>query len=165
MYTSLAKMIAAFSAEELAQLADRGIPRLVTAEMLVAAAADAEQPDLTEEEQAALELALAAIDRAIVAAGAEIDPYLVGRYPLPLASIPAVLSAKAADLARYQLYADRATEHVEKRRGNAISFLKDLAARRANLGLDEAQQPVKENASVQFAAEGITAMADKLRNY
>jgi len=76
-----------------------------------------------------------ALGLAINDASAQIDGYLAGRYELPLATVPTILVSLACDLARYQLYDIRATDSVEKRRDDAIAYLKDVATGKVSLGL------------------------------
>lgn len=74
-----------------------------------------------------------AIDSAVLAramgdADAEIDGYLGVRYALPLSDVPPVLVRLAADLTRYRLHDDGATETVRQRYQDAVSLLKRLAS-------------------------------------
>lgn len=70
-------------------------------------------------------------------ADAIVDSYLAaipGRaFPLPLTTPPARIVGVAADLTRYELWANRASEEIRARRDQAIEFLKDLVAGRAVL--------------------------------
>lgn len=77
----------------------------------------------------------AVVDRAVADADAEIEGYLVGRYALPLASIPPVLARIACDIARYHLYDDLATETVRTRYEDARRLLESIAAGKVQLGL------------------------------
>lgn len=70
----------------------------------------------------------AAVARALADADAEIDGYLAARYQLPLASVPPVLARVAADIARYRLWADRASEAVRKRYEDAVRDLKAISS-------------------------------------
>lgn len=70
----------------------------------------------------------AVLGRALVDADAEIDGYLAARYSLPLATVPVVLVRIAADIARYRLFADRATEAVRKRYEDAVRDLKAISS-------------------------------------
>lgn len=83
------------------------------------------------------------IERALSDADAEIDAYLGGRYQLPLSSNSAVLVRIACDIARYRLWAERASEEVRRRYEDARRFLEALAKGDVTLGLPEAQQPPK----------------------
>lgn len=92
----------------------------------------------------------AVADRAIADAAGEIDGYLrQGGYDLPLASVPAVLTAYACDIARYRLYDQVADEVVVMRYKAAIRFLRDLAAGSAALDSAGPDEPVGE---VEFDA-------------
>lgn len=90
----------------------------------------------------------AVIEAAISDAGAEIDGYL-SAYPLPLSVIPASLTLKCCDIARYYLYDDHAPEHVEKRYERAIKYLEQVARGAIGLGIDDAgNQPETENSAL-----------------
>ena len=58
---------------------------------------------------------IAVLEQALRDASAEIDGYIVGRYTLPLTTVPAVLERNCCDIARYFLYGEKAPEQVEKR--------------------------------------------------
>ncbi len=81
------------------------------------------------------------IDATVVAtaladADAEIDSYLVQRYTLPLSATPDVIERVACEIARYRLYANQSVEASETVRNNykdAVAWLHDVAAGRANL--------------------------------
>lgn len=83
----------------------------------------------------------AVIARAIDDATGEIDARLVKRYPLPLETIPRLLTRVACDIARFYLYQDRVTETVEKRYSAAIKLLDGIARGDVSLGLESTQQP------------------------
>lgn len=81
------------------------------------------------------------IDSGVVAdkladADAEIEAYLGARYALPLAVVPTVLVRVASDIARYHLYANRATDDVVRRYKDAIAFLAGVAAGKISIGID-----------------------------
>lgn len=94
-------------------------------------------------------------------ASAEIDSYLASRYPLPLASVPPVLTRLACDLARYYLYDDAATEQVRKRYEDAQALLKKLATGVVSLGVPAAQEPPANGEVV--LVEGESPFARKWR--
>jgi phage gp36-like protein len=135
-YATTADLIGRFGAQELVELTDESEGGLVTAELLKLAAAGSDLDDYTEEEQEAVAACLATLEEALADAGSEIDPYLTGRYTLPLSSVPRVLLTHACNMTRYHLFADRVTEVVEVRYKAALTFLKDVSAGRASLGLD-----------------------------
>lgn len=65
----------------------------------------------------------AVVAKVLTDTDAEIDAYLGGRYTLPLNPVPTVLPRVAADIARYRLWADRASDEVRARYTDAIKFL------------------------------------------
>ncbi len=109
MYVDEAAMVERFGERELIQLTDRsGAGDTIVADVL---------------------------DRAIADAQAEIDAYLRGGgYDVPLDPVPVVISRVAADIARYHLYDDQATEEVSKRYKDQIKFLERVASGTVQLG-------------------------------
>lgn len=79
---------------------------------------------------------VAVVAKAIADAEATINGYLRSTYTLPLSGIPDELVRVCCDLARFYLYADRVTDVVQKRRDEAMSWLRDVSAGRISLGLD-----------------------------
>jgi phage gp36-like protein len=69
----------------------------------------------------------AALDQAISDASAEIDSYLIGHIPLPIAQPSEFLVRKACDMVRFYLYDIGVIEPVAKRYEAAIRFLKGVA--------------------------------------
>ena len=111
-YATKAQMVERFGEQELIELTDRdGSTGAIVDEVLDAALADA---------------------------AADIDGYLGGRYPLPLAVVPRVLNRHACDLARYYLYDNRLEDsHPAARRYNAsIRLLEQVSKGTVQLGLD-----------------------------
>jgi phage gp36-like protein len=78
---------------------------------------------------------LTVLTQALRDASAEIDGYIVGRYSLPLVTVPAVLERNCCDIARYFLYGDRAPEQVEKRYTAVVKFLTSVSKGEISLGL------------------------------
>lgn len=76
------------------------------------------------------------IERAIADAGAEIDSHLGGRYQLPLHPVPRILTTYAADIARYRLYDEQATDQVQRRYDDARKFLQAASKGDVTLGID-----------------------------
>lgn len=133
-YILIPDLLTRFGAEELAQVSDRGTPRLVTAELLTAAAADVDMSGWGAADVEAVGKALANLGQAIEDAQSAIDGYLLGRYGTPMATPPAVVKRLACDIARYYLYDDHATETVQKRYDAAIAFFRDVSAGKVSLG-------------------------------
>lgn len=76
----------------------------------------------------------AVIDRALADAHAEIDAYLIGRYSLPLLHVPAALARIACDVARYRLWADKASEEVRRRYEDARRLLEQIGSGAVSIG-------------------------------
>jgi len=90
----------------------------------------------------------AVIDGAIADADAEIDGYLSGRYALPLANAPAVMSRLACDISRYYLFGHDVTDLVKERYDQAIAYLVKIATGVIGLGPED-PGPASGTASVQ----------------
>lgn len=90
-----------------------------------------------------------AFARAASDASETIDSYLAaipGRtFSLPLTVPPAKIVGVAADLTRYELWAQRASEEVRNRRDQAIEYLKDLVKGDAVLVVDEVTPEEPDN--------------------
>jgi phage gp36-like protein len=116
-YATRADMVARFGDSEVIMLTDRNGTHVIDDAVLTAALAEA---------------------------SAEIDPYLMSRYTLPLTSVPKVLTGKCCDIARYRLGGANVTvtEEMRDRYRDAIKFLDGIAAGKLSLGLDTASQAV-----------------------
>lgn len=75
------------------------------------------------------------LGKALDDAAALMDAYLT-RYQVPVSPVPPILVALNCDIARYRLYDNQPTDIVRERYKNAIDFLKDVQAGRADLGSD-----------------------------
>jgi phage gp36-like protein len=71
----------------------------------------------------------------IEAAETEADAYVATRYALPLPSVPGLLKAVVADMARYRLYGDKPTETVQLRYDQAMNTLRAVSRGTASLGI------------------------------
>lgn len=106
------------------------------------------------------------VTRALADADSLINGYLQSRYTLPLTSVPQVLVACACDVARYYLHGDRVTDIVKERYDTRISWLKDVAAGRASLGLDAAgAETTTETGSVSYRANERVFTKDTLDGF
>ncbi len=65
----------------------------------------------------------------------QMDGFILGRYPLPLATPPAVFVKVCVDLAIYNSCptADVMTSLIEKRNEQALHYMRDIAANRVKL--------------------------------
>ena len=84
------------------------------------------------------------VARALGDADAQIDLSLTKRYALPLATVPAVLVRIAADIARYQLWSDRASAEVRARYKDATALLDRIASGDVLLGGAAALTPATD---------------------
>ncbi|UCX05427.1 gp436 family protein [Shewanella glacialimarina] len=101
---------------------------------------------LTEREDSVPgEINLTVLEQALSDASAEIDGYIVGRYKLPLVTVPTVLERNCCDIARYFLYGDRAPEQVEKRYQAVVKFLTSVSKGDISLGLADTGETVKQS--------------------
>ncbi len=87
----------------------------------------------------------ALLSQALIDASAEMDGYIVGRYSLPLVTVPTVLERNCCDIARYFLYGDRAPEQVEKRYQAVVKFLTSVSKGDIGLGLDGSGDNVEQS--------------------
>lgn len=99
----------------------------------------------------------ATVESAINDAKNEIDSYLATRYELPLVTVPALLNPVCSDIARYYLYEDRVTDHVEKRYKDRIDYLVRVSKRTASLPIEAPISPTAEDSDidlVQITSDG-----------
>lgn len=91
------------------------------------------------------------VTEALEDASAEIDSYVGVKYPLPLATVPRVLSQLCVDIAFYKLSADAdmATEERRQRYDDAIGLLKRFAKGEVTLGLPQPPQTTNGVAYMQ----------------
>jgi phage gp36-like protein len=140
VYAVQADMEARFGHNEIVQLTDRAIPPTGAVDAIV-------------------------LDAALADATARIDGYLQGRFELPLANPPPVLTAYCCDIARYLLYDDRATDQVRKRFEDAIRLLEQVGMGKLSLGLDAGGQPAPEGDSPKVNAADRVFTSDSLSDY
>lgn len=151
-YLTPSDLLTRFGAEELAQVADRATPRLVSAELLEAAAGAADMTGWSEADVEAVGKAMATILQAIADADSAIDGYVAGRYGAPMPTPPAVVKRLAGDIARYYLHDDHATEAIQKRYDAAIALLRDVAAGKVNLGPEAASATPAGGGTVEMVS-------------
>lgn len=137
-YATQQDMIDRFGEEELVQLTDRAQAGVIDATVLAQALSDA---------------------------NAEIDGYLVGRYTLPLPSVPIALTRIACDLARYYLYDNRATEQVTTRAEEVRAFLMSIAQGKVSLGLDTLSKPATASDGPQTSGPARVFTTDTLEDF
>ncbi|RJX32332.1 MAG: DUF1320 domain-containing protein [Oxalobacter sp.] len=154
MWIDASGLTARFGAEEIAQRADRGVPRLVSAEMLIVLIAGGDMSAFTQEEQTATQRALLVIETAIADANSVVNGYLAGRYKLPITPVPLSVQRFAGDIARYMIYDDQATDTIQKRYDAAIKVLGDISRGVVNLGDQSSAQPTPTGGAVRIESGG-----------
>jgi phage gp36-like protein len=161
-YATATQLLTRFSANEIAQRADRGEVRLVTAQLMTDAAAGTSLAGYTAGEQAAAPKALAVVQRALDDARNTIDSHIGGRYPLPIAPVPEILERLSCDLARFYLYDDQVTETIQKRFDDAMKLLRDVRDGKSQLGPNgtTGQQPVSNSGAELVTGERVWKRAD-----
>jgi phage gp36-like protein len=148
-------LVARFGAEEMAQLADKRIPRRLSAALLIAALHGDDLSSWDDDAQEIARRAQARLEQATRDGQSEVDSYLSSRYAVPLADPPAALKRFTGDIARYALYEDHAKEEVRLRYKDAIAFLKNLAAGDASLGAGESgETPGASGGTVEWITAG-----------
>lgn len=148
-YATATALLTRFDAAEIAQRVDRGLPRLVSGELLAAVAASANLDAYTAAEAARAAVAMITLTRALQDADDAINSYLSGRYTLPLAPVPAVLERVACEMARYYLYDDQVTDVIKDRHNANLKWLAEVAKGTVSLGADAASgvQPASSAAA------------------
>ncbi|MBG6246705.1 hypothetical protein CS369_21905 [Candidatus Symbiopectobacterium sp. 'North America'] len=94
---------------------------------------------------------------ALARASAEIDSYLVGRYPVPWPDTPGVLVGRCCDMARYFLCGagTQVTEQIRERYEDAVRYLERVADGRHELGRTSDGQVVQQTSSgARFQSSG-----------
>lgn len=135
-YALATELLTRFDAAEIAQRVDRGVPRLVTAELMTAMAAAGDLSAFTAPEIARANAALAVVQRALTDADDTINGYISARYTLPLAPVPAVLARVACELARFYLYDDQVTDLIKDRHAANMKWLAEVSKGTVSLGAD-----------------------------
>ena len=143
-YATATELLTRFDATEIAQRVDRGVPRLVTAQLMTDVAAGASLAAYTAAEAARAQAGLVVVQRALQDADDTINGYIGTRYPLPIAPVPAVLQRVACELARFYLYDDQVTDLIKERQAANIKWLGEVSKGTVSLGADAASgaQPV-----------------------
>ncbi|MCZ7599368.1 MAG: DUF1320 domain-containing protein [Gammaproteobacteria bacterium] len=116
-YVTQAELIERFGEGELLQVADRDNDEAIDSDVVAAAIADAD---------------------------AMIDSYCRGLYDVPFDPVPAEVRKASADIARYNLWDDAASEEVERRYRDAVARLKDVSAGRARVNVEAASETQPE---------------------
>lgn len=143
-YATATELLTRFDATEIAQRVDRGVPRLITAQLMIDVAAGSSLAAYSAAEVARAQAALVVVQRALQDADDTINGYISARYTLPIAPVPAVLQRVACELARFYLYDDQVTDLIKDRHAANIKWLESVSKGVVSLGADAASgvQPV-----------------------
>lgn len=141
-YATATDLMTRFGAD-IVQRVDRGIPRLVTFELMTVAAAGGDLTGYTADEQARVAAGLVVVQRALQDADDTINSYINSKYKLPLSAVPAVLQRVACELARFYLYDDQVTDPVKERQAANVKWLEGVSTGKNSLGaeVDSGVQP------------------------
>lgn len=103
------------------------------------------------------------VDRALSGASDEIDTYLVGRYPLPLATVPPILKPLCIDIALYKMSTGTAvTDEKRRRYDDAVKLLTKIAEGKLTFGLEK---PPAGASGAVFTGPERQFTRDKLSGY
>jgi phage gp36-like protein len=139
-YVTLAQLTERFGEAMLVQLTDRAMP--ATNEV------DAE-----------------VVDRALADTDAQIDGYLVGRYRLPLAETPAMITDIAASIAVYKLHRNTVSEKVKDDYNQALKALRDIASGVIRLSVEGVEPQASGSSGVRTADRDRDMTPDNLRGF
>jgi phage gp36-like protein len=138
-YAALQDLIERAGENELRQIADHDRDGIADADVIAAALEDAEN---------------------------QINGYVGTRYQVPLDPVPALVRTWAVSIARYVLHRNGAPGHVEADYKDAISALKDVAAKRIALPVAEGETaPAVTGGTTQAAHPEQVFTAQKLRGW
>lgn len=154
-YATATDMLTRFDADEIAQRADRVMPRRVFGDLLAVLASGGDTSAFEPADVAQGQVAMTRLQRALDDARDTVDSYISARYTLPISPVPAILQRSACDLARFYLYDDVATEQVKDRHAAAMKLLADVRDGKAQLGAESAtgEQPAS-TASAELVSGG-----------
>jgi phage gp36-like protein len=156
-YATATDLLTRFDATESAQRVDRGVPRLITAQLMIDVAAGASLAAYSAAEVARAQAALVVVQRALQDADDTINGYISARYTLPVTPVPAVLQRVACELARFYLYDDQVTDLIKDRQAANIKWLGEVSKGTVSLGADAASgvQPVSSAGAELVTSESI----------
>lgn len=156
-YATAPDLLMRFDAAEIAQRVDRGIPRLLTAQLLTDVAAGNPLDAYTTPEVTRAQAGLLVMLRALQDADDTINGYISARYTLPVSPAPAVLQRVACELARFYLYDDQVTDLIKDRHAANVKWLGEVSKGVVSLGADTATgvQPTSSAAAELVSGSAI----------
>ncbi|MBN26263.1 MAG: hypothetical protein CL578_14575 [Alteromonadaceae bacterium] len=105
------------------------------------------------------------VNAAITDASSVIDGYLGGRYPLPLAVVPSVLTRICANIARYNLYDNQVTDVVKRNYEDALKFLTAVGKGDIRLGLSDDQQQPESDSTIEMQSGGSVFARERSKGF
>lgn len=154
-YATPTHLLTRFAASEIAQRADRGDVRLVTAQLMTDAAAEASLAAYTADERAAAAAALAVVQRALDDARDTINAHISTRYTLPIWPVPPILERIACNLARYYLFDDQVTDRIQAAYDSDMTTLRGVRDGKNALGAEAVGgQAPASSAAAEMVTEG-----------
>ncbi len=137
MYCTAVELMRRFGPLELAQVGSADDQAVVDADLLRATLLVMDRSAWTAPEIVVADEAAVRIGEALTDADQMVDGYLAGRYTLPFDPVPTLLRRVGADIARYLLHEDRATEDIQRRYTDAVKLLAGLRKGEVTLGVDD----------------------------
>lgn len=169
MYITPAQLAERPGARELAQVATRERDAIVVDDLMDATLRTLDRSAWSADQIAIADDALARIMEAIAEAGGIIDGFLARRYPLPLATVPGVLTAWARSITRYLLHKDRLStdqnDPIVRDYRDAMKLLQLVAEGKFSLGADDPVLNDPADSEVQFVSDGHVFRRDASRRY
>ncbi len=109
----------------------------------------------------------ARVDKAIADACGVVDGYLGGRYRLPLAIVPPIISKCAADIAIYNLFSRRMgpPEDRRDRYKDAVALLTRVASGSISLGVEDPDGTPKPAEAPRMTAPSPVFGRDRMRGF
>lgn len=109
----------------------------------------------------------ARVDKAIADACGEIDGYLGSRYPLPLATVPAIVRKCAVDIAIYNLFSRilGAPEERRNRYKDAVAFLAKVGSGAISLGAGDPDGTPKPSEAPRMTGAGNVFGRGRMRGF
>lgn len=132
---------------------------------MVARFGEQELIGLTDRDGSLGEINDAVLNQALADANAMIEPYLGGRYDLPLSETPPVLIRIACDFARYCLYDEAMSEVVKQRHDEGLRFLERVAAGKVLLGGSGGNELPTEDNSAEIQSAGSIWSRDSSKGF
>lgn len=105
------------------------------------------------------------VDRALADTDAMIDGYLAGRYALPLAAVPTILTDLAQQIAIWKLHVAAADPKIEADYKDAMRALRDIAAGTITLSVAGVTPAGSGSSGARVAAGDPLLTADTLKGF